>query len=471
MKPIYKKLKLILFILISVLTVSCSNILDIDPISYINEEAFWSDNNDANLGVIAIYDAMQRNYRGNHFYWGEFRADNFMNSDQENAFVSSLINNDLTQSFTYVQWNHLYTMIFRANKAISKIPLIENFDRNLLGEAYALRAYAYFDAYRTWGDMPLIITSELVLDGDYLQERAPKEDVINLVLSDIAEAEKLITTQNNDYRFSKASVLAFKGRVYMYLAGLEDDETTAQDYYVTAKGALDDLVAMNSYELTTTQEEWRNLFLNDPINYPGQGQRGPELILSLRYDLGTDGDRASSVNAIFLNGIPSNYVNEDLVIEWKTKNDYRYEESVSNIQQSDKKRECVKYAKSTFNARIDDTNIVLFRYADMLLLLAEAENQLGHPELAFDLVDEIRVARKLELVTRSEYTTIDEIEDLILEERRFELFGEGTRWWDLVRTGNAKKGDEYLTEEEILWPIYFRHLIDNPKLTQNLNYQ
>ena len=475
MKHIHKKHNFILLILISTLAVSCSDILDLAPISSTQEENFWLDNNDANLGVVGIYDALQKNYRENQFYWGEFRSDNFITSLQTNALVTSLIENKLDPNQPYVQWDKLYTMIFRANKAISKIPLIENYEENLLGEAHALRAYAYFDAYRLWGDVPLITEAALILEGDYLQARAPKSDVLALVLSDMTQAESLITTEKSDYRFSKASVLAFKARVYMHLAGLEDDATAAQGYYTTAKTTLDALIAMDLYRLTTTQEEWRNLFINDFKNYPGQGQEGPELILSINYDLSTDGSSASRVARIFRNGVPTNYINEKFIEKWKLTfpDDWRYTECVDGTKEGE--RVCSKYQKDNIASSIDDTNIILFRYADMLLLLAEAENQLGDADSAIGYLNEIREARGLDPEQVPSSLSKEEIEDLILDERRFELFAEGLRWWDLVRTGKAQKKDDNgdlidLNEEQILWPIYFRHLIDNDKLEQNANY-
>jgi hypothetical protein len=68
----------------------------------------------------------------------------------------------------------------------------------------------------------------------------------------------------------------------------------------------------------------------------------------------------------------------------------------------------------------------------------------------------------------------DALENFILDERQLELFAEGTRWWDLVRTNKAVEVMGPIngqTEATIIWPIYFRHLIDNPKLVQNEAYR
>jgi len=76
--------------------------------------------------------------------------------------------------------------------------------------------------------------------------------------------------------------------------------------------------------------------------------------------------------------------------------------------------------------------------------------------------------------------TVDEREDYILDERQLELLGEGKRWWDLRRTNKALEelnpgldtipGGTQLTEERLLFPVYFEHLVENPLLEQTPGY-
>ena len=144
-------------ILLSMFNVSCDGILDEQPISEIGPDNFWKNNTDAESGVVGIYDAMQSTYRLNHFLWGEFRTDNYRVA----AAGAPIDNIELVQqnitpgNRSTLKWNNLYELINRANQAIKYIPQIPGYNKSLLAEAHAIRAYAYFDAIRVWGAVPL----------------------------------------------------------------------------------------------------------------------------------------------------------------------------------------------------------------------------------------------------------------------------------------------------------------------------
>lgn len=152
---------------------SCEDLLDEQPVSQLADDAFWATNQDAELGLAAAYDAMQDTYKVKRFMWGEFRADNYIISDKPQPDTQDLITNNLTpeSDSNYLQWDQLYKMIFRANLAIEKIPQIPQYRKQLLGEAYALRAYAYFDAYRVWGGVPLFKKAALSFSSESIKPR------------------------------------------------------------------------------------------------------------------------------------------------------------------------------------------------------------------------------------------------------------------------------------------------------------
>jgi hypothetical protein len=160
------------------------------------------------------------------------------------------------------------------------------------------------------------------------------------------------------------------------------------------------------------------------------------------------------------------------------------------------------------NNQVTDFNIAIYRYADVLLMLAEAANRINKTAEAEEYFNMVRVARGLPLLedlaaeyhlqevvlvndeTEVDYNEADRsisitllndfeavtqelVGDFILHERRFELFQEGKRWWDLCRTDKATEvmtPINGLTEDRELLPIYFEHLQVNGLLEQNEGY-
>lgn len=481
---------------------SCESVLDdVKPVSQISDDVFWQTNNDAEVGLAAAYDAMQKTYRLKKMYWGEFRGDNYVVSELPQPITQDLIENNLSaeSSPNYLRWNEFYQMIFRVNLAIEKIPQIQSYNPQLLGEAYALRAMAYFDAYRVWGGVPIFQTGVLSFSDDSFKERATAQEVLDLVLSDLAKAEENISTANDKHIFTKTSVAALKAQVYMHLKRYEDALTEIA------------VVEAGPFSLASSQKEWRDLFINDEVNYPGEGQDGPEIIMSIRYDLVEDGNNASGIFSTYFQGLPNYWGSPNLInkwierypidsTEWVTKypgvlphatddlsengdlfyGDYRLYECFTQLGDDERALVVSKYAKSRNAAAIDDTNIILFRLAEILYLKAEALNKTGRQAEALDILNDIRVARGLPEVNSGTVPDIanptdeDALEDFILDERQFELLAEGYRWWDLVRTDKAVEVMGPIngqTEETIPFPIYFDHLIDNPKLEQTEAYK
>ena len=238
-------------------------------------------------------------------------------------------------------------------------------------------------------------------------------------------------------------------------------------------------------------------------------QEGPELIMSLFYD-NEAGDR-SGVYAQFYAGIPSYFISSLAESKWIAAfptdslawvakypdptdlpksfvrdadgndtdqllfGDWRYFETREEGRDIGEAR-VAKWNKSNYSPSLDNTDIVLFRYAGVLLMLAEAENQLGNSARALELLNRIRTARQLPNVNEASFTALsqEERESLILDERQFELFGEAKRFWDLQRTDRAVPVMQPIngqTEATLIFPYYFPHLQVNPKLEQLPPYQ
>lgn len=472
----------------------CSSILEQPPVSQIEESQFWTSNSDAEAGVAAVYDAMQNAYKSKYFLWGELRSDNFSGTEQASGEALQIVTNNLLPTNEGVtSWGALYQMIMRANLAIENIPTIESYDAGLLGEAHALRAFAYFDAIRVWGAVPLYTENIRGLDDNLFREKSTGDQIMaDVILPDLMMAEELLENPAERFHFSLASLYCLQAEVYMHLREYEN-----------AKIALDKLVGLNEFSLVRTREAWQALFRNEPESAglsSSQQETGPELIFSIFNELEEDGNRASGVYGVFFSGVPpykiSRLLEEKWIsqypidsIAWHAKypdfkpsakdvdgatiyGDFRYFESREESKDIGDAR-CAKYNKTNYNAAEDDTDIVIYRYAGMLLLKAEAEVQLGNLQEAVNLLNQIRQARDLPTVALADFQSSEQLYDMILDERQFELLAEGKRWWDLIRTDKAVEvmnPINGLTSDKLLFPIYFKHLIDNANLTQTPGY-
>jgi starch-binding outer membrane protein, SusD/RagB family len=502
MKNIYKTLLLLSCTLLLFLSSSCEDVLDQESPSLYTEEKFWKTNTDAELGVVAIYDGMQKTYRLKHFLWGEFRADNFIQADNGNSNFTSLVTNSISfGNIEALQWDSFYNMIYRANIAIEKIPTIPDYSKSLLGEAYIIRSYAYFDAIRVWGSVPLFVNSDPNIGGIVRPATSPEIILNDVIIPDMLKAESLISSQPNFYRFSLASVWAFQAKVYMWLK-----------QYEKAKVVLEKIIALNRYSLVTKRNAWRELFLND-ASQGGKLQKGSELIMSINYGLEGSTILNSGVYTLFYPTIPQYILSPTLLDKWVAQfpitqeawemkypgidppadniptekyGDWRYYESrtIPN-NNSPKVVYCSKFNKRAYNATADNTDIVLFRYSDVLLLLAEAENKIAdnvdQRQKSIDLVNKIRAARQLPKEDIANYTKQSDVENLILDERQLELLGEGQRWWDLRRANKVKEvlnpllpsSNQFskdVDDDRFLFPIFQTHLSNNPLLKQNPGY-
>ncbi|MDF4221591.1 RagB/SusD family nutrient uptake outer membrane protein [Maribacter sp. M208] len=510
-------------ILLGALSISsCENLVDESPISEISPDNFFRNNNDALATVIGMYDGMQPAFRLKHYYWGEFRGDSYINgNDGANANNIELTTNDVTSGNAGVlRWNDYYDLINRANLVIANVPNISGFDAELLAEAQAMRAYAYFQAVRVWGDVPLFTEPVIGASPDLQRPRTEANTIINeVIIPDMLAAEENMDIVSRPYRFSLTSIWALQAEVYGFLG---DD--------IKTKEALLKIVESNEFSLVTSARDWQNLFLNDNIDPfapnpsssgPLKIQQGPELIMSIGFSLneepGSGNRNRAGIFNLFFAGIPSFTLSPALEqkwrekfpidsLEWVTKypdtdpvltttneegeeefvyGDYRYylsREGITNLElKGVGNARMAKYNKANFNQTLDDSDMVLYRYSNIVLYLAEVENRLGNELRALEIINEFRTARQLPLVEAAEFgATEQERELFILDERQLELLGEGQRWWDLRRTGRALEilnpildtltGGRTLTDERLLFPIFDEHLVENPLLEQTPGY-
>jgi hypothetical protein len=301
------------------------------------------------------------------------------------------------------------------------------------GEAEVLRALAYFNLVRLYGGVPLVLARFENIDESYQKGRNTVDEIYAQIVTDLKDAETLLVTNRNtgdlSGRADRGIALSLLGNVYL-----------TQKKYSEAAAEFKKVIDMNEYTLMTN---YNDLF--------AAGQQGnSETIWQAYYLSGVSGVGSSFPNY----SAPLN--SETVLIQ--TGLAFGWNQPTSDIENAydinDVRRTAIadgftkegnyypyKYIKNYVdeNAGTGDGNSgkdwYILRYADVLLMYAEAVNEVEGPANAYGSIDLVR--ERAGLLPLTPGLTKDEFRDAVyLEERRESPF-EGHRWFDLVRTDRA----------------------------------
>jgi len=492
MKRKYKT-SLLLASFILVLTSSCQDTLNIKPISLISTVSFWTSEDDAKGALSGMYVNLRNSAQG-IFMVGDQRSEIY----EGGAFgegTFSLYRNVMTPDNPgHPNWSGFYRTINSANLLLKYVPGIsfrsENTKNDVLAQAYTMRAYMYFVMTKTWGD--LIIRTEPTESADAeqtLKARSSKEEVFKLIKADLEMALKLFSNNNfasGRNTWSKPGANTLKGDVYLWTAkqmsgGAADfntalaalNEVTKADvmllpnfaglFRMDNKGNKENIMSIRFQDLEATNHFWFMWIINGAV---------PSTIDQATRDL---------INPI--GGGQGLMVITDLVRKQFTNDDSRKKGSFYEIFTYDKEGKPTFYSTLSMKGigqtdggnRRFTSDVLLYRYAEVLLMIAEAKNALRQ-----DPSPEMNIVRRRAYGANfPDHVFVNgskEANDAaILKERLFELIYEGKRWWDLVRFGKAfdlvpalkdRKGKNDL----LLFPIAETVLSQEPLVKQNPGY-
>lgn len=441
---------------------SCTDILDKDPVSSFSASGFYKTAADAQAGVYGIYDAAQSVFRLNFCYWGEGRADNVQTAQSGESLALS--SNNLDNTVASADWTSLYTMVSRANYAIKYIPIYygENdvTGKQLIGQAKALRALAYFYLVRVWGDVPFVLEPYTSADQDIFLAKTDKELILNQVEEDLAYAaancNDKYNSNNDRIMFTKGGANGLLTQVYMWRHKYAEALTTSS---LVMNNPLYGLVAI---------ADWGKIF---------SASYSKESI----FEVGFNDTETNGLRTLYAVGSYAIYTPS---VKWKASietGDLR-RDFVYDVVPADPKAIWKYLGKGISDESKDPAkqNIILIRLADIMLLRAEALNKIGgaaNITEALNLLNTIRTRAGL-----TAFATITDanakygnLESAILQERSVELCFEGHRWFDLVRTEKAiltmKPLNGLSDARNLVWPIHINALNKNPNLVQNDFYK
>ncbi len=495
MKQTIKKYFWMALVTLTLPITSCEDFLEKNPQGKLTQASFPISPEDALLATNACYSVL----RNGSFHYGLFPLTDIMSDDAYKGSnpgdQSATIGPYNTFSFTTTGselsswWSTLYEGIKRTNVVINNVPAIsmdENLKNKYLGEASFIRALIYFDLVRAWGDVPLITE----LDPPLILAKSPKSAVYSLIETDLLFAIDNLPEKSDveSEELGRATIGAAKSllaKVYLY----QDDFQNCEKYA---------LEVINSFEYDL-----------EPVFTDANGVNGEHGVESV-FEVGAQGVEAEPgsqyANVQGVRGTPNrgwgfNRPSIELRNSFEA-NDPRLkgtiidlgdvidgitiagdgttpdvtEDNLGNIIEIESYNRKVWTPGNTVPTQFGHNRRII-RYADVILMAAEALNENNKPVEALLQINKIKLrAREGNASILPDITTTDkdDLRDLILNERRIELALEGQRFWDLVRTGNA---DEvlgplgYITGKHELFPIPQTEIdLSQGALKQNPNW-
>jgi tetratricopeptide (TPR) repeat protein len=419
--------------------VSCSKeFIELQPISTVSVDVLYKTDKDFQDAVIGCYTPLQEQYQS---YWmfGDLRGDDSRQEVLANLSLVSVdvftINND--DNLLRNTWRNYYQVINRANTILASIEkadmaLIKNKDRHI-GETKFLRALAYYDLVRIFGDVPMLITTISVEDS-YKTGRQKVDQIFDeVIIKDLMDAENKLPASYSGLDVGAKAIL---GKVYL----------TRKDY-AKAEAKLKEVTTMG-YALLSN---YKDLF-----DY-SKNEHHSEYIFDIEYEEGIgEGSRLTNnflpqytpiADVFGVKGLlGDNNAPSPNLYKLFDPNDPRRDITVLLGGAYDRSGKFVKlpaqtqqsftqkYMTPVASGGDSKANWKVIRYADVILMLAEVLNENGKTTEAIGFLNQIRTRATMPVYTN---LTQSELRDKISLERRFELSSEGQRWFDLVRTGLA----------------------------------
>jgi starch-binding outer membrane protein, SusD/RagB family len=503
MKRIFKIKSVLVAIVLSLSFAGCSDLLNVSSNSLLSDDVIFSNVDSTNYAIGAIYDIFGQNNSYRNRLWLQMGT----NTDIEyRSLWSSGVTKTSTKTDDMISlyaasttmgdgynntdaanpWSRIYQGIERANLAIAGIrkygnPEAGNDMGHLLGEALSIRAFFYYDLIKWWGDVPARF--EPVSEATIYLAKTDRDTIYNQIIADLQEAIPMLYSANATYttstlRINKDAARGLLARICLSAAGYSmrpisgsttesEIKITASDerrteLYTIAKAACKDIIDDGNYSLAST---FKQIFYDQCQNVLTQGR---EAIWQLPYVYGTRGrmvynlglprDADGQNNTVSIGGqfriMPNFYYDYNVS---DTRRDitvvpYKVSKNSSGVMEQSLSGGVLGFNLGKWRAEWMETPIsgtddgvspIVLRYADVLLMYAEADLYLsGSDEItsgdAYTYFNMVR--RRAFGVDVNSTSAYDKAVTLIniKQERAFEFAGENIRKYDLMRWGELK---------------------------------
>ncbi|MBR5326362.1 MAG: RagB/SusD family nutrient uptake outer membrane protein [Prevotella sp.] len=506
-------------LLASLLFTGCAD-LDQTSISSIDKDNFYQSKEDIETAINGIYQAFTIDgfygmYNNQSIYFNDLQSDYVKAGAQTNsAHIRELSNFAIqpTNLFVGYAWKEHYMAINRANVVIEKVASASFLDdqrrQNYTNEARFLRGLVYFNLVRYFGGVPIILH-----DGEGEgAARNSVDEVYHQIVEDLTAAEGLPSDYTTlDGKASSLAASALLSKVYLVWAQTSSPEgqSSQRDFYQKSINYADKVINSGKYKLL-------DKFID---NWSVDKKNGAEHIFSIEHD------RTINANVTGHCTFATNWSDSEPVL--LATSDKYYEQTDPKDQRRDgswakriynpntgtdfeftiprfrKYIDSLNFANpaSSGNAAGQSTNTVIIRYAEILLIKAEAENELNGPtDAAYDAINQVRRRAYWSPYLNIQNTpsdgsdlelsglTQEQFRERLREERRLEFVLEGQRWFDLIRwhilvkyvksntptdaetLGTKTTKIQNVSKKNYLLPLPQEQIILNPNLEQNWGY-
>ena len=450
------------FLIVIFSIVSCSNLLEENPTTFFDEETIYSTEEGVESAINGLYYIQGSfNYYGSAYQSlvmpvsGIFYSSQLANRDAT-SLNTTTINTNLEKL-----WASQYQLINAANVAIANLTdsELENRD-SALGHAYFLRGNSYSELYRFFGAVPL--RTEPTEIDDIHKSRSTREATVQQIIDDLTQAKSLMASAQSTLYGRPGNLAAnvVLAKLYTYEAGREGGDASN---WQKAYDELLPVIQSEEYELTPTYAE---LFQEGNDN-------SVESIFEIQYG-NTGGGRTSDIvrlytpsNSVFAPTTTTTFgrirpnkeffdmhralypddprIDATYLYDSYPKNDGGTQKIYPDKQTGNQGFPVIaKWFDSNYNGTTTDRNYILIRYADVLMMMAEIENELNGPGAAYDYINQV-LARARDIdgdgvsdsVEPADWSGMDqdEFRSRIMRERLYELLSEGQEWFDTRRRG------------------------------------
>lgn len=444
--------KNIIYIFFATLTLSSCNdsFLELPSKTQLSTATFFKSENDFKQGINAAYAPLRTLYNGaglngsGAFYMGEMRSDNstymynpgFRATQNQEAIAD--FTNDAANTVSTLRYVTDYQIIARANQVLVPIDAVtfaEDPKNNIKGQAFFLRALAYFDLVQYFGKIPLHLIPVVNREEASLP-LSEIEAIYTQIIKDATEAGRLLPVKSKQEvgRATSGAAKTLLANVYV-----------VQKKWALAETLLKEVIDSGEYSL-----------LGDYASiYTNANKNSRESVFEVQFKEGTEGFAstfiyeflpmpisATQVSSIMGAGNPQALNNQgyniptpDLINAYED-GDKRKAASIANVELNGRSYPYIKkYIQPHAQSGITGVNWPVYRYAEVVLLYAEVLNEAGKTPDAAKFLNQVRT--RAGLADTKAASQVD-LRNAIIAERRVELAFENKRWLDLVRTGMAQ---------------------------------